>query len=103
MSCPVCGFDTDKTVCPQCSGARPGSFVRIPTSADEAALMVILGTQYLERFAPQRLKTTDARLAEAKRLLREIASQARNDVYKYTIVVKERLERIDAFLTENKG
>ena len=36
-----------------------GRFVRIPTSADEAVLMIMLGMQYLEQFAPHRLKASN--------------------------------------------
>lgn len=32
-----------------------GKTVRIPTSEDEAALMILLGTQYLQQNAPHRL------------------------------------------------
>ena len=30
--------------------------VRIPTSADEAVLMVLLGMNYLKKYAPERLR-----------------------------------------------
>jgi hypothetical protein len=32
--------------------------VRIPTSADEAAAMVLIGTEYLKQHAPERLRAT---------------------------------------------
>ena len=40
-----------------CESPSPAGYVRIPTSADEAATMVLLGTEYLKQHAPERLRT----------------------------------------------
>ena len=59
MTCPICKWESNSTVCPNCDGNvnyLNKKVVNIPTSVNEAVLMVGLGIDYLKQNAPHLLK-----------------------------------------------